>query len=254
MHTSPGVFITIEGGEGVGKSTFVQALQSSLRSVGEGSVSERLVVTREPGGTPAADRLRQLFKHPEPGEPWSVRAEILLILAARAQHVSKRIQPELKRGSMIVCDRFLDSTWVYQAEALGELGGFADPLMQFGACGVRQDLTILLDCPVEVSMSRVGQRVSHVASSKKPSVETAQVILDPDQAVAFDPQDIDFAPREVHSKIRQGFLARAAQDPSRFCVLDATQSPEHLVTEAQRVLRQRFPQFFQTKGAQDGSA
>lgn len=192
MKTMRGKFITIEGGEGVGKSSFLKYLtkELSLRGI-------ETVTTREPGGTPTADRIRAIFNHPPENDPLTIEAEAFLVSAARAQHCAKVIEPALQKAIWVLCDRFTDSTRAYQ----GILGG-ADPellegLIKSSTKNLVPDVTFLLDCPVEISMERVGNR-----GELKTRYDAASV--------------------QVHDNLRQAFLRIAQQFPERFIVIDAS--------------------------------
>lgn len=149
---SRGRFITFEGGEGAGKSTQACLLADALRAAGT-----EVVLTREPGGTPGAEAIRELLLRP-PGEGWNPRAEALLFAAARADHVDRTIRPALDSGTWVVCDRFLDSSRAYQ----GGAGGLEDAdvlsLHRIGSGGLLPDLTLLLDVPPEAVVERLRRR------------------------------------------------------------------------------------------------
>lgn len=152
MTSNRGLFIAFEGGEGAGKSTQARLLAEALRMRG---IS--VVTTREPGGTPGAEAIRNLLLAP-PGEGWTPQAEALLFAAARADHVARLIRPALNRGEWVVCDRFLDSSRAYQ----GAAGGLEDrailALHAFGSNGLRPDLVILLEGDEAVLSARLAER------------------------------------------------------------------------------------------------
>lgn len=189
-----GKFITIEGGEGVGKSTQIAALRDLLEPRGI-----EVVLTREPGGTPRAERIRQLLLE-KTDEPMPVTSELLLMFAARAAHLHNVIEPALARGAWVVCDRFTDATYAYQG------GGRGVPLDRIAALetlvqdGLRPDLTLLLDAPVEVGAARAAARNS------------AQYAQD-----RFEQEQCEFFER-----VRAAYLQRARLEPQRFAVIDAT--------------------------------
>lgn len=149
---SRGRFITFEGGEGAGKSTQARLLADALRGAGT-----KVVLTREPGGTPGAEAIRELLLSP-PGDGWNPRAEALLFAAARADHVDRTIRPALDAGEWVVCDRFLDSSRAYQ----GGAGGLEDAdilsLHRIGSDGLLPDLTLLLDVPPAAVTERLRRR------------------------------------------------------------------------------------------------
>lgn len=187
-----GIFLTIEGGEGVGKSTNIGHLETWLQGRG---IAYQL--TREPGGTPLAEDIRQLLLQKRP-EPVAVATELLLIFAARAQHIQEVIEPALARGDWVVCDRFTDATYAYQG------GGRQMPRAQIAQLeslvqgDLRPDITLLLDAPVAVGMTRAGQRGE----------------LD-----RFEQEELAFFER-----VRSCYLARAAAEPERFRVIDTNRS------------------------------
>jgi dTMP kinase len=186
-----GKFITVEGIEGVGKSTNIDFLSSILEQNG---IS--VVRTREPGGTPMAERIRQmLLEHGE--EELPDIAESLLFFASRALHISNTIRPALAAGQWVVCDRFTDASRAYQGYGRG-LGLERINLMAEWVEGdLQPDLTILLDAPVEVGMARAAQRSA---------------------ADRLESEEASF-----YRRVREGYLALAAADPGRFAVLDASQ-------------------------------
>lgn len=208
-----GKFITLEGGEGVGKSTLIRELTMWLKQK-----NINVVVSREPGGTPIADQVRSIFKSPPQGEEITAETEALLVSAARAQHVAKVIQPALARGDWVLCDRFADSTRVYQ----GLLGGIAmnelEWLIRFSTHGLQPDLTFLLDCDVDITAARIGS-----ASSER------------DDASRYDQ-----AGRVVHERLRQGFRRVAGFFPSRFYLLNAALAPEQVLGEATAALAEKW--------------
>lgn len=149
---SPGRFIAFEGGEGTGKSTQAKLLANALRQEGL-----EVVVTREPGGTPGAEAIRQMLLDP-PGEGWGAQAEALLFAAARSDHVARLIRPTVEQGGWVISDRFVDSSRAYQ----GGAGGLGDDaivaLHQFGSAGLRPDCTILLDVDENAVAARLAER------------------------------------------------------------------------------------------------
>ncbi|TGD73648.1 dTMP kinase [Mangrovimicrobium sediminis] len=150
--TARGLFITVEGGEGVGKSTNMAFLEERLRGLGVD-----LVVTREPGGTALGEELRALLLQPRE-EPMAAAAELLLIFAARAQHIEQVIEPALAAGHWVLCDRFTDATYAYQAGGRQLPVSLVRELEQLVQGELRPDYTLLLDAPVDVGLSRAGER------------------------------------------------------------------------------------------------
>jgi dTMP kinase len=143
-----GTFITIEGGEGVGKSTQIAALRDTLTARGL-----EVVVTREPGGTPRAERIRELLLATT-NEPMPIAAELLLVFAARATHIENLIRPALARGAWVVCDRFTDATYAYQGGGRGVSRNEIAALERLVQAELRPDLTLLLDAPIAVGSAR----------------------------------------------------------------------------------------------------
>lgn len=148
----PGKFITIEGGEGVGKSTQIGALRDWLAEQGL-----EVVLTREPGGTPRAERIRALLLEPSE-EAMPATCELLLMFAARATHVENLIKPALARGAWVVCDRFIDATYAYQGGGRGFDRELIKTLERAVLGSLRPDLTLLLDAPVAIGAARARSR------------------------------------------------------------------------------------------------
>lgn len=204
---APGRFITFEGGEGAGKSTQVQLLAKRLRAR-----AIEAVLTREPGGSPFAEQVRALILDPAIA-PHSPLAEALLFYAARADHLEKTIRPALLAGRWVVCDRFSDSTRVYQCEA----GGL--PLATFEALEAHvvgttvPDLTLILDVEPSLGLARATSR---------------RLALSPggDGTDAFEKRALEF-----HERLRAGYLAIAKAAPERCVVVDASAPPEGLAAE-----------------------
>ncbi len=213
----PGIFITIEGGEGVGKSSFAALLIEQLRTY---LGSYQVIATREPGGTPVADALRQIFVRPPASDPLFPMTELLVVSAARAQHVQVKIKPALQRGDWVVCDRFYDSTRAYQ----GILGALArrqiDDIIVASVDNVHPHLTFLLDCPVDVSLKRLQQR--HQANKDQSDISR-----------------FDLAGRESHERLREAFRHLAEETPERFLVINATNDSKTMVEEGMQALRVR---------------
>lgn len=194
-----GRFITFEGGEGAGKSTQCRHLVDRLRTCG---IEPRL--TREPGGTEGAEVIRELIVH-GPAERWRPLSELCLFMAARDDHLHRAILPALDRGEWVVCDRFVDSSRVYQGHAGGLGLELVDRLHAPLLGDHMPDLTLLLDLPVETGMVRCAARGGMARFEAKG--------------------------RAYHERVRQGFLALAAMEPSRFVILDAA-AAEAAVAEA----------------------
>lgn len=191
-----GKLITVEGGEGVGKSTNLAFIQQQLESAGID-----LVVTREPGGTEVAEKIRQLLLTPS-DEPICELSELLLVFAARAQHVEQLIKPALERGAWVLCDRFIDATYAYQGGGRAMDLNVIAVLEQMVLSNIKADMTLLLDLPVEVGMARARARAE----------------LD-----RFEQEQLSF-----FESVRAAYLARAEADPDRVAVIDAAPALEQV--------------------------
>lgn len=213
-----GRFITVEGGEGVGKSTLIQALAQKLRGLGL-----TVDLTHEPGGTPSADLVRQLFAHPVAGDPWFALSELFLVSAARVQHVRRWLRPRVNRGIWVLCDRFVDSSRVYQGHIGGVSGPILEAIAQYSTEDLKPDLTLLLDCPPEVSCQRIRQHRAAIPSAGASAVDR------------YDREDLDF-----HRRVREAFLELAQADCDRFVILNANMSAPDIVDAAFTAIRKRL--------------
>ncbi|WP_093533272.1 dTMP kinase [Stenotrophomonas rhizophila] len=188
-------FISLEGGEGAGKTTALNAIRAALQAQGC-----EVVLTREPGGTPLAERIRALVLTPDPeiaADPLSAEAELLLVFAARAQHVRQVIEPALRRGCYVLSDRFTDSSYAYQGGGRGlEPAWIAE--LERRAVGLLPGLTLLLDVDVAVGRARANGR-------------------------DLWPDRIESEQDDFFQRVRAVFRERAAQDPTRFRLIDASQ-------------------------------
>ena len=189
-----GRFITFEGTEGVGKSTQIETARAALAAAGVD-----VLVTREPGGTPMAEAIRELLLTPR-DESVNPLTELLLMFAARAQHLHERILPALEQGCWVLCDRFTDATYAYQGGGRGVPMDQIAILEQLVQGDLRPDHTILLDAPVDIGMARAHDRSA------------------PDR---FEQEKVDFFQR-----IRDCYRQRAADQPQRYHVIDAAGSLE----------------------------
>ena len=196
MH---GQFITLEGTEGAGKSTNLLFIESFLAEKGV-----ELLVTREPGGTEIGEAIREVLLNKE-FTAMQDETELLLMFAARAQHLKEKIQPALAQGKWVISDRFTDATYAYQGGARGMDIQRIAQIEQWVQQGFQPDTTFVFDLPVEIGMARVAAR----------SQETGQVID------RFEQEKQDF-----FEKVRATYLARAAASPARYEILDASQSLE----------------------------
>ena len=193
-NVTPGRFITVEGTEGVGKSTNIDYLCNLLKKEGI-----EVVLTREPGGTPLAEELRSLLLTPRE-ENVSEDTELLLMFAARAQHIENVIRPALERGAWVISDRFTDATFAYQGGGRGVSMEHIETLERLVQHGLHPDLTFLLDLPVEIGLQRASARSA------------------PDR---FEQEKLNF-----FEKVRAAYLMRAENEPERFAVIDASRDLE----------------------------
>nr|WP_256355400.1 dTMP kinase [Pseudomonas sp. PDM33] len=199
------MFITLEGPEGAGKSTNREYLAERLRERGI-----EVQLTREPGGTPLAERIRELLLDPS-DEKMAVDTELLLVFAARAQHIAQVIRPALERGAVVLCDRFTDATYAYQGGGRGLPVERIAQLESFVQGGLRPDLTLVFDLPVEIGLSRAAARGR----------------LD-----RFEQEG-----RAFFEAVRNTYLDRARAEPGRYHILDAAQT----LAEVQRDLDKLLP-------------
>lgn len=202
-------FISFEGGEGAGKSTQISRLSDWLNKQGI-----TCVTTREPGGTPDAEKLRNLVVEGEAGR-WSAMEEMLIMYAARAQHMRTLIKPALAEGRWVLSDRFADSTFAYQGAAGGVNPEKILELHDLVLDGFQPDLTLVLDVPVETGSSRVSKRGENLTR--------------------FETQKTEFA-----RKVRAGFLKLAIENSRRMQVIDGTHSENQVERDIQRAVKAAF--------------
>lgn len=207
-----GCFITLEGPEGAGKSTNREFIAEHLRERGID-----VLLTREPGGTPLAERIRELLLAPS-DEPMASDTELLLVFAARAQHLDQVIRPALARGAVVLCDRFTDATYAYQGGGRGLAMQRIEQLENFVQGELRPDLTLIFDLPVEIGLSRAAARGR----------------LD-----RFEQEGLGF-----FEAVRNAYLQRARQAPTRYRVIDAGQP----LAAVQRDLQALLPQILERVG------
>lgn len=198
-------FVSLEGGEGAGKTTVLAALRAALEAGGR-----EVVVTREPGGTPLAEKIRALLLQPG-DEAVAAETELLLMFAARAQHVRTTVLPVLERGAWVLCDRFTDSSYAYQGGGRGLDPAFIEALER-RVVGIRPGLTLLLDLDVAQGRERIQGRDPH-------------------------PDRIERERAGFFERVRATFLARAAAEPGRFRVVDASRAVDRVVADAVAALR-----------------
>jgi dTMP kinase len=194
------LFVSFEGGEGVGKSTQIRRLAESLRRRGRD-----VMMTREPGGSPGAEAVRHVLLSGA-AERYGTRMEAILFAAARNDHVEERIRPALRKGRIVLCDRFMDSSRVYQGVTGNLEPEFIEALQRIAVNGVVPDCTLILDLPADVGLERARRRGATVA------------VNGPDR---FEKEEID-----THEKRRLAFLDIAAGDPERCQVIDAMQTED----------------------------
>lgn len=205
MHKCSGMFLTIEGVEGVGKSTAVKFIQAYLAQA-----KQEFIITREPGGTPIAEQIRQVLLAPNAEEAMVPDVELLLMFASRAQHVAHLIKPALAKGQWVVSDRFVDASYAYQGGGRRLDMAKIAVLDAWTVGDLMIDATILLDAPPEIGLARARRR--------GPQDRIEQ------EAIAF------------FDRVRQGYLARAQQDPKRFHVIDATRPIAQVHADIRQVL------------------
>ncbi|MGB1465461.1 MAG: dTMP kinase [Alcanivorax nanhaiticus] len=201
-----GRFITLEGGEGAGKSSNMEWLAEQLRAAGK-----TVLLTREPGGTPLAESIREVLLAPS-DEVMADDTELLLVFAARAQHLAEKIRPALARGEWVLCDRFVDATWAYQGAGRGLDQTSIAALEQLVVADSQPDMTILFDISVEQGMARAGKRA------------------------ALD--RIEQEDKAFFERIRDCYLQRADQQPARFRVLDASLSLDQVRAQLEPVIEE----------------
>lgn len=213
MNRNTGRFITFEGGEGVGKSTNIRFASDWLQKQGVNTL-----ITREPGGTEIAEKIRDDLLKAHHDEVMSDMTELLLVFAARAQHLEKIIRPALASGTWVLCDRFTDSTIAYQGYGRGLSKQVIENLKQLVQQGMEPDCTFLLEAPLELGMRRARNRATHAG----------------EQVDRFETEKIEFFQR-----VQQGFMELAEQFP-RFRRVDASQSlpqvQENIANQLQQLM------------------
>lgn len=205
---SNGLFITLEGIEGSGKTNHAARLADTLRAQGR-----PVLLTHEPGGTRAGEAIRAIFL--DPAISLHVAAELLLVLADRAQHVVEGLKPALARGEIVISDRYADSTTAYQGYGRGFDLKLLGDLNWLASENLMPDLTILLDCPVETGLARTRLRTNTAHRG-------------PDR---FESQDLDF-----HRRVRDGFMALALGDSERFRLVDSNRPREEVFADIKRLV------------------
>jgi dTMP kinase len=203
-----GSFISFEGGEGAGKSTQIRSLADRLTLAGFD-----VVLTREPGGSPGAETIRELLVNGE-ADRWSSVTETLLMYAARRDHLERVIRPALDRGAIVLCDRFADSTRAYQGAGGDAPASLIAALEDHVLAGSIPDLTLIFDIPAAVGLERAANRGG---------------------AARFESKGLDF-----HERLRAGFLAIAQREPERCIVIDAADTPQAVFDAVWDAVSTRF--------------
>jgi dTMP kinase len=204
-----GRFITLEGGEGAGKSTQISRLKGWLEGRGR-----TVVATREPGGSPGAEMIRKLLVE-GPVERWDGTTEALLHFAARREHLRSTVWPALERGDWVLSDRFADSTLAYQGHGHGVSAKIFEQLYAVAVGDFRPDLSLILDLPIEIGLAR--------AAARRGSENRYESL-----------------PRDFHARVRMGFLDIAAHDPKRCVVIDASGEIDATAAAIARAVQQRL--------------
>lgn len=205
-----GRFITLEGGEGAGKSTQIRLLAEALRNDGIA-----VTTTREPGGSPGAERIRALLVDGAT-DRWDAVSEALLHFAARRDHLVRTVWPALDRGEWVISDRFADSTMAYQGYGLGLGRALIESLYAQAVGDFRPDLTLILDLPVEQGLERADARAAG--------------------GTRYERMGVDF-----HRRLREGFLEIAGREPGRCVVIDATPPADEVAKAILKVIHERLP-------------
>lgn len=211
-----GIFITIEGPDGSGKTTALQQVVPRLQQ----EMNRKVVATREPGGSPIAEKIRSLILDPSHTDMDS-RTEALLYAASRRQHLIEKVLPVLESGDVIFCDRFVDSSIAYQgyARGIGEEG--IREINQFATEGIEPNVTLYIDVPAEVGIQRIHAN------------------LDEREYNRLDQEKLAF-----HEKVRAGYLQLAKANPERIVVVDGTMSRESVAEACYHIIKNRYPSYF----------
>ncbi|GEN51524.1 dTMP kinase [Alkalibacterium pelagium] len=207
-----GLFITIEGPDGAGKSSLVRRLQKAIQD----ETDRPLVMTREPGGSDIAEEIREILLNPVHTK-MDARTEALLLAAGRRQHVVEKIRPALSRGDIVLCDRFVDSSIAYQGQARGIGVEEVKAINAFAIEGLKPDLTIYLDVEAEVGLSRIRDKNSNRTQDR---LEL--------EAITF------------HEEVRKGYAQLISQEPERFNIIDASQAEEKVFEDTWAVIKERL--------------
>lgn len=214
MSAAPGLFVTFEGGEGAGKSTQIRLLANALRARGL-----TVLMTREPGGSKGAEAVRHVLLSGA-AEPYGIRMEAILFAAARSDHVEQVIRPALDTGHVVLCDRFMDSSRVYQGITGNLEQPFIEALERVAINGVVPDCTVIFDLPAAVGLERARKRATGAEEQ-------------PDR---FEKEEL-----ETHEKRREAFLDIAEREPLRCRVVDATRPQEAIAAEVFAIIEPLLP-------------
>ena len=209
-----GIFLTLEGGEGCGKSTQLERVAEALRA----KSGREVVTARSPGGTAVAEKIRAILKTREPGEDLLPETELMLFGACHAQMCEHMIRPALERGAIVISDRFTDSTLVYQGCARRIAPETVARVNEFVCRGTCPDLVLVLDIPVELGLRRAAERSGMATQNDR-----------------FDSESASF-----HTAVRNGFLELARREPDRFVVIDASSSPEQVTQSILEAIHARL--------------
>lgn len=204
-----GLFITIEGPDGAGKSSLVKRLNAAIVS----QTKRPLVMTREPGGSEIAEEIREIILNPVHTK-MDARTEALLLAAGRRQHVVEKIRPALDRGDIVLCDRFVDSSIAYQGKARGIGMDEVRAINEFAIEGLKPDTTLYLDVEAHIGLARIMDKKSNRAQDR------------------LELEEVTF-----HDKVREGYKEIIAQDPDRFEIIDASQDEETVYQQAWEKIR-----------------
>ena len=211
--SSKGTFITLEGGEGSGKTTQIKLLASFLENQGH-----QVIITREPGGTDEAEKIRNLLVHRDGGN-WTPMAECLLLFAARNMHVENLIKPALAEGKIVISDRFTDSTRAYQSYGHGLEQDIVESMVQLSIGGFEPDLTFVFDLDVETGLKRAGKRLTDDNSGED----------------RFEQLALEF-----HERLYEGYMDIANRFPERCVVIDADRNIEQMASDIQKIVLERI--------------
>lgn len=207
------MFITFEGIEGCGKSTQIKLLAKHLQQDGS-----TVVLTREPGGCPIANQIRTILLDAANSAIVPI-TELMLYAASRAQHLAEVVRPALAAGYIVLCDRFSDATRAYQAFGRGIDRQTIETLNSLASEGISPDLTLLLDCPVEIGLGRARQRIEATSGPREERFEL--------ESLAF------------HQRVRDGYLQLAAEETGRFVIIDAVAPPEQVALDITNIVTSR---------------